>query len=67
MSILNERKAAILAALQEDPGLLVTEIAERIGVEVRPLAPLLWRMEEDGQIEHEGRRWFAAPGTTLPE
>lgn len=49
----------MLAALDEDPGQRIGELAERTGLDVRRLAPLLWRMEAEGEVVHEGRRWFA--------
>ena len=53
-----ERRAAALAALEQDPGLRLDELADRLGLEVRRLAPVLWRMEEDGLVVHEARRWY---------
>ncbi len=49
----------MLAALETEPGLLVADLADRTGLDQRPLAPLLWRLEEQGLAVHEGRRWFA--------
>lgn len=59
MSRAAERAAAVVAVLDREPGLLLAEIVDRTGLDPRPLAPLLWRMEEQGLIVHEGRRWFA--------
>jgi DNA-binding IclR family transcriptional regulator len=53
-----ERSAAARAALDAEPGLRIDELAERLGLEVRRLAPLLWRMEEEGLVVHEGHRWY---------
>ncbi len=53
-----ERSAAALEALAADPGLRIDELADHLGLEIRRLAPLLWRMEEEGLVVHEGHRWF---------
>lgn len=53
------RRAAVLAALAEDPGLDLGELSAATRLGLKQLAPLLWRMEDDGLVVHEGRRWFA--------
>lgn len=55
------RRASVLAALEADPGLLYDELVAATGLELRRLAPLLWRMEDERLVVHEGRRWFVAP------
>ena len=55
-----ERRAAALEALRDEPGLTLQELAERLQLEVRRLAPVLWRMEDERAVVHEGRRWYAA-------
>ncbi len=59
MSRTAERIALIVATLDAEPGLLTSELAERLGYVPERLAPLLWRMEDERLIVHEGRRWFA--------
>lgn len=58
MGVREERTRAALAVLEAEPGLRLGDISERVGLEVRRLAPLLWRMEDDGLIVHEGNRWY---------
>lgn len=52
------RTAAVLSALRAEPGLLVGELVDRTGIELRRLAPLLWSLEDEGLLVHEGRRYF---------
>jgi DNA-binding MarR family transcriptional regulator len=59
MSRTAERIATIVATLDAEPGLLTAELADRLGYDPQRLAPLLWRMEDERLIVHEGRRWFA--------
>jgi DNA-binding IclR family transcriptional regulator len=61
MTRTSERMAAIVAVLDAEPGLLTSELADRLGYNPERLAPLLWRMEDERLIVHEGRRWFAVP------
>jgi DNA-binding IclR family transcriptional regulator len=56
------RVQAVLEALEAAPGLTVRELAERTGHGTRHLHTLLWRMEADGRVVHEGHRWFVRPG-----
>ena len=56
------RVQALLAALDEAPGLTVPELAARTAYGTRLLHTLLWRLESDGLVIHEGTRWFARPG-----
>lgn len=65
MSRTAERIAAIVATLDAELGLLTAELAERMGFVPQRLAPLLWRMEDEGLVVHEGRRWFAV--TSSPD
>ena len=45
---------------------VLSTLVERTGIELKRIAPLLWRMEADGLVLHEGRRWFTLtePETT---
>jgi DNA-binding MarR family transcriptional regulator len=56
------RRAAVLAALEEEPGLTLRDVADRCALDVRHAAMLLWRLEEDGLAVHEARRWYPRPG-----
>ncbi len=38
------------------------ELAVRTGRGTRLLHTLLWRLEEDGRVVHEGNRWYVSPG-----
>ncbi len=58
------RLARILAALEAEPAQTHEELAASTQLPSRQLARLLWAMEDDGLVVHEGRRWYpAAPGT----
>jgi DNA-binding IclR family transcriptional regulator len=59
------RREGILRALAAAPGLTHTELAAAVGLPVRHLAALLWALEEDGAVVHEGRRWYPAPGGSI--
>ena len=52
------RVQALLTALDEAPGLTVPELAERTAYGTRLLHTLLWRLEADGTVVHEGNRWY---------
>lgn len=56
MSSTAQRVAVIIAALEEDPGQLVGELASRVGLETRHLSRLLWRMGSRGFVLHEEHR-----------
>jgi DNA-binding IclR family transcriptional regulator len=56
------RVQALLAALDAAPGLTVRELAERTAYGTRLLHQLLWRLERDGEVVHEGHRWYRVPG-----
>ncbi len=58
------RRAAVLAALDDEPGLTLREVADRCALDLRHAAVLLWRLEEDGLAAHEARRWY--PGRDAP-
>lgn len=53
------RDRAILAALREQPGETLTDLAAATGIASRVLAPTLWRLEDERRVVHEGHRWFA--------
>jgi DNA-binding IclR family transcriptional regulator len=57
------RRARVLDVLNAEPALTHAELAERSGLPSRLLAQVLWAMEDDGLVVHEGRRWYAAPAT----
>jgi DNA-binding IclR family transcriptional regulator len=56
-----ERLAELADVLNAEPGLTARDIAERLGVSRRHASLLLLRLEELGHVEHEDRRWYAAP------
>ncbi len=55
------RVTAILAALEAEPGLTVRELADRTGLRSRLLHAVLWRLEDQEWVVHEGNRWFVSP------
>lgn len=54
------RVQALMRVLEEEPGLTVGELAERTGYATRQLHMLLWRLQADGAVVNEGRRWYVA-------
>ena len=52
---------AILAALEAEPGLTVRELAARTGLRGRLLHAVLWRLEDQERVVHEGNRWYRSP------
>jgi hypothetical protein len=52
------RVTAILAALDDEPGLTVGELAARTGRGTRLLHAVLWRLEDERRVIHEGNRWY---------
>lgn len=63
MKTQSPRVTAVLAALEEEPGLTVPELHTRTIIATRLLHVVLWRLEDDQQVVHEGNRWYIrAPG-----
>ncbi len=56
----DQRRARVLAAVHEEPAQTHEELVESTGLPSRHLVRLLWRLEEEGRVVHEGRRWYAA-------
>ncbi len=48
----------MLGTLRAEAGLTVGELADRTGYGTRLLHTLLWRLEDDGLVVHEGHRWY---------
>ena len=59
MAQLHPRVARIVEALEHEPGLTVSDLADRAGLPARHVAMLLWRMEDERLVVHEANRWFA--------
>ncbi len=55
------RVRRILAALDEEPAQTHEGLVASTGLSSRHLARLLWALEEEGLVIHEGRRWYRSP------
>jgi hypothetical protein len=47
-----------LAIVQEQPGITIPEMAQRMGIQQNYLYRVLPGLEQDGQVRKEGRGWF---------
>jgi DNA-binding IclR family transcriptional regulator len=55
------RRARVLGALEDDPGLTLAELEARTGVPLRVLFAVLHRLQEAGEVCHEANRWYPVP------
>jgi predicted Rossmann fold nucleotide-binding protein DprA/Smf involved in DNA uptake len=48
-----------LAAVREQPGITIPEMAQKMGIQQNYLYRVLPGLEQDGKVRKEGRGWFA--------
>ena len=56
------RAQQALKLVNEQPGITIPEMAQRMGIQVNYLYRVLPGLEQDGQVRKEGRGWFPKKG-----
>ncbi len=57
------RAAQALAAVREQPGIAIPELAAKIGIQATYLYRVLPGLEQEGKVEKKGRGWFPREGS----
>lgn len=52
------RASEALAAVREQPGITIPELAQKLGIQQNYLYRVLPGLEQDGQVRKDGRGWF---------
>jgi hypothetical protein len=56
------RAQQALKLVNDQPGITIPEMAQRMGIQVNYLYRVLPGLEQDGQVRKEGRGWFPKKG-----